>query len=33
MVMGKDHYIIMPIFENEYGSNEPFKGRSNKELR
>jgi hypothetical protein len=29
MVMGEDHHIVMHIFENKYGGNEPFKGRFN----
>jgi hypothetical protein len=33
MVMGEDHHIVMHIFENKYGGNEPFKGRSNREPR
>lgn len=33
MVTGEDHHIVMPIFETKYGSNKPFKGRSNRELR
>jgi hypothetical protein len=33
MVMGEDHHIVMHIFENKYGGNEPFKGRFNWEPR
>ncbi len=31
MVMGEDHHIVINIFENTYGGNEPFKGMYNRE--
>jgi len=33
MVIGEDHHIVMHIYENKHGGNEPFKGRSNREQR
>jgi hypothetical protein len=29
---GEDHHIVMHIFENKYGNNEPFKGRFKRNL-
>jgi len=31
--MGEDHGIVIRMFENKYGGNEPFKGRFNREPR
>jgi hypothetical protein len=31
--MGEDHGIVIHMFENKYGGNEPFKGRFNREPR
>jgi hypothetical protein len=31
--MGEEQHIVMHIFENEYGGNEPFKGRFNRKSR